>query len=147
MATALAAILFAGAACPAAGLAQEARIGQVKTVSGEAVLVRGGQRFAAKPGDPVYQHDVIETGAEGAIGITFRDDSVFAAGPDSQLSLADFRFDRDAAGGNAMLTELRKGTLMIVSGEIPHSGAGAMKVKTPTTILGVRGTTFGVAVR
>jgi hypothetical protein len=45
-----------------------------------------------------------------------------------------------------MLTDMRKGTLTMVSGDIARSSPGAMKVKTPTAILGVRGTRFAVQV-
>jgi hypothetical protein len=41
-----------------------------------------------------------------------------------------------------MLTELRKGTLSVVSGDIARSSPGAMKVRTPAATLGVRGTRF-----
>jgi hypothetical protein len=41
---------------------------------------------------------------------------------------------------------MQRGTLAVVSGQIAKRSPGAMKVKTPTTILGVRGTTFAVQV-
>jgi hypothetical protein len=41
---------------------------------------------------------------------------------------------------------MRRGTLAAVSGDIARSSPGAMKVKTPTAVLGVRGTTFAVQV-
>ncbi len=45
-----------------------------------------------------------------------------------------------------MLTDLNKGTLSMVSGDIAKSSPSAMKVKTPDAILGVRGTHFVVQV-
>jgi len=45
-----------------------------------------------------------------------------------------------------MLADMRRGTLAVVSGDIARSSPGAMKIKTPTAILGVRGTTFAVQV-
>jgi hypothetical protein len=45
-----------------------------------------------------------------------------------------------------MLTDMRKGTLTVVSGDIARSSPGAMKVKTPAAMLGVRGTRFAVQV-
>jgi hypothetical protein len=41
---------------------------------------------------------------------------------------------------------MQQGTLAIVSGQIAKRSPDAMKVKTPTTILGVRGTTFAVKI-
>jgi hypothetical protein len=37
--------------------------------------------------------------------------------------------------------------LSVVSGDIARSSPGAMKIQTPTAILGVRGTTFAVQVQ
>ena len=41
-------------------------------------------------------------------------------------------------------TSLRHGTLSAVSGKIARQSPDAMKVRTPSTILGVRGTEFVV---
>ena len=46
-----------------------------------------------------------------------------------------------------MLAKLKKGTLTVVSGDIARSSPGNMKIQTPTAILGVRGTTFAIAVQ
>jgi len=122
-----------------------AQIGRVKTASGTVSITRGSEHFPAPPGAPVYQADVIETAADGAVGITLVDDSVFSAGPGSRLTLTGFHFDFNTSRGD-MLAELRTGTLAVVSGEITHTTPGAMSIKTPSSILGVRGTTFAVEV-
>ena len=126
-------------------LAQEGAVGQVKTASGTALLLRGEQRLAAKPGDAVLQKDVIETGADGAIGVTLIDNTVLSAGPNSQVALEEYSFNSSNFTG-AMLADMRKGTLAVVSGDIARSSPDAMKVRTPTAILGVRGTQFAVQV-
>jgi hypothetical protein len=120
-------------------------IAQIKKVTGQAVIVRSGERRPAIVGDMLFVKDVIETGADGGIGITFIDNTVFSAGPSSQIALDDFQFDSNDFRG-AMLADMRQGTLAVVSGDIARSTPGAMKVKTPTAILGVRGTTFAVQV-
>ena len=128
-----------------ASYAADAPIGQIKTVSGDAAIQRAGQRVAAKVGGAVYDKDVIVTGADGTIGITFSDNTVMSAGPNSEMALEDYRFDSSNFNG-AMLTDMRRGTLSVVSGDIARSSPGAMKIKTPTAILGVRGTRFVVQV-
>jgi hypothetical protein len=120
-------------------------IAQVKNVSGDAVIIRGGARLAAKPGDPVYEKDTIETGEGGAIGLTFVDNTVMSAGPNSEIDLTEYRFDSSNFNG-AMLADMRKGTLTMVSGDIARSSPGAMKVRTPAAMLGVRGTRFAIQV-
>ena len=131
--------------CAASALAQTMRIAQVKTVRGDAFIVRDGQRLPAKPGDAIYQSDVVTTGPSSAVGFTFIDNTVFSEGPDSELALEQFHFDASAAKGD-LLADMRKGSLTIVSGEITHSSPDAMRIKTPTSILGVRGTTFAIRV-
>ena|SRR6185437_9770636 len=126
-------------------LAETPHIAQVKTAAGPAFIVRGAERLPAKPGDMLYERDVVETGAGGTIGFTFVDNTVFSAGPESQVGLNQFHFDSSNFKGD-MLADMRKGTLTVVSGDITHATPGAMKIKTPTAILGVRGTTFAVKV-
>ena len=135
--------LLAAAARPAA--AEGPRIGQVKTARGEAVILRDTVRLPAKAGDLVYAKDVVETGEHGSIGITFIDETVFSTGPNSELALDQFRFDSPAAGGE-MLADMRRGTLSVTSGNITKKGPDALKIRTPTAMLGVRGTTFVVQV-
>lgn len=141
-AVAIAAAMTCGSAT---ALADGLPIGQIKTVAGEVSILRGGDRAAARVGDDVHAADVITTGFDGAIGITFSDNTVMSAGPDSEISLEDYRFDSDRFAG-AMLTELRRGTLLVVSGDIARSASDAMKVRTPTALLDVRRSRFAVQV-
>src|SRR5215472_15969573 len=120
-------------------------IAQVKNSTGQVVILRSGGRLPAKAGDVLLVKDVIETGPDGAIGITFVDNTVFSAGPNSQLALDESQFDSSNFRGS-MLADMRRGTLAAVSGDITRSSPGAMKVKTPTAVLGVRGTTFAIQV-
>ena len=134
--------LLIAAAMPAA--AEGPRIGQVKTVGGEVVILRDAARLPVKPGDPVYTKDIVQTGEHGSIGISFVDNSVFSTGADSEIDLDEFHFD--ATSGGEMLASIPRGTLSVVSGEITKKSPGALKIKTPTAILAVRGTTFAVQV-
>jgi hypothetical protein len=128
-----------------AATAQNPQIAQVKTISGQVTIQRGGASVPVKVGDPIFEKDTIDTGADGAIGITFIDNTVMSAGPNSEVALEQYRFDSNNYNGS-MLTDMRKGTLDMVSGDIAKSSPGAMKVKTPAAILGVRGTHFVVEV-
>ncbi len=138
-----AALLIATPGIPSA--AESPAIAQIKKVIGQAAILRSGERRPAKVGDMLFVKDVIETGADGGIGITFIDNTVFSAGPNSQIALDEFQFNSNDFRG-AMLADMRQGTLAVVSGDIARSTPGAMKVRTPTAILGVRGTTFVVQV-
>ena len=133
--------LFALAAAPAGN----ASIGQIKNVAGQVSLLRNNNPVSAKPGDLVEEADVITTGADGSVGITLIDNARLSAGPNSRIELKQFRFNPTTQTGES-LTEIRRGTLAIVSGQIAKRSPDAMKVQTPTSILGVRGTTFAVKV-
>jgi hypothetical protein len=109
------------------------------------MILRDQAKLPVKAGDPIYAMDTIETGEHGSIGITFIDNTVFSAGPNSEVALAKFSFEPTGSGGE-MLADVHRGTLSVVSGDITKRTPGALKIKTPTAVLGVRGTTFAVQV-
>ena len=128
-----------------AGITSAAEIGQIKNIAGQVFLLRNNNQQPAKAGDVVEEADIIITGANGSVGITLIDNSRLSAGPNSRIELKQFRFNPTTQEGES-LTDVRRGTLAIVSGQIAKRSPDAMKVQTPTTILGVRGTTFAVKV-
>lgn len=138
------------AACvstPSLALAQGAgEIGRVKTVTGAATVVRGKAQAPATPGYQLLVSDVLTTGPNGRIGVTFVDNSRFAVGPNSRVSLSQFEFDDTTHKGKS-LTTVDRGTLGVVSGQIAKENKDAMKVRTPTSLLAARGTTFVVEVK
>lgn len=137
-------ILLLIAALIATG-AHAADAGRVKVVKGTVQVEREGKSFAATVGMPVRVGDVITTGAGGSVGITFQDDSLLSIGPDSVLSVDRFVFDNTTHKGE-FETSLKRGTLAAVSGKLVKEQPESMRVKTPTAIMGVRGTEFAVKV-
>lgn len=127
---------------PGAGLTADA-IGQIKTEAGRVTVERGGATSPAAIGDHVFQSDVLHTGADGTVGITFADNSMMSLGPNSQLSLDQFRFNTTTHEG-VFNSSLKKGTLAVKSGQIVQQTPEAMHVQTPAALLGVRGTQFVV---
>lgn len=122
-----------------------AEIGQIKTLNGEVYILRDNNRIPAELGAILYQADIVETGTSGSVGMTFIDSSRFSAGPDTRLELSRFRFNPTTHDGE-FLTDLDRGTLTVISGQIAKRSNEAMKIKTPTTILGFRGTRVAVKV-
>jgi len=115
--------------------------GQIKVSKGSAQIERSGQKLPAGVGHVVQQGDVVITGSDGSVGITFRDNSLVSIGPDSVLAIDRFVFNSTTHQGNFDST-LKQGTLAVVSGKLAKQSHEAMKVKTPAAILGVRGTEF-----
>ena len=133
----------------AAGLSTQALaadIGRVKTVAGHASIIRGAATLPAAPGQTLSVKDVLTTGPDGRIGVTFIDNSRFAIGPNARISLTEFEFDDTTHKGKS-LTEVDRGSLAVVSGQIAKENRDAMKVKTPTSLLAARGTRFVVDVK
>ena len=102
--------------------------------------------LAVQPGFKLEPGDVVITKKGGRVGIAFLDDTRFAIGPDSRIVMKEFIYDRPRQSGT-FLTEVKRGSLGVVSGKIAKSGKDAMKVRTPTSMLGVRGTKFVVEVK
>lgn len=137
-----------GALVVLAGFAQAAfagDVGQIKTSKGSVVVVRGGQEIAAAAGTALQQSDRVVTRADGAAGISFNDNSLLSLGPDSVLDISHFSFDAKDQP-DVLEATLHRGTLSAVSGKIVAKTPEAMRIKTPTTVLGVRGTEFFVKV-
>jgi len=116
-------------------------VGTVKVSRGAARIERGGQRIPASVGAKVRQGDLVVTGPDGSVGLTFADNSLLSIGPDSRLTIDRFAFDPTTHKG-AFEASLGTGTLAGISGKIAKQSPDAMKVKTPAALLGVRGTEF-----
>ena len=133
--------LMVAAALPA----HAADVGLVKVSHGSVTIERGAERIAATVGTPVQPSDVIRTGADGAAGITFSDNSVVSVGPASVFAIDKYAFDTTTYAGQFQGT-LSKGRLAAVSGKMVQQTPESMKIRTPSAIMGVRGTEFVVQV-
>ena len=127
-----------------AALPALAEIGQIKTRKGQVNVERQGQLLPAEVGMLLEAADTLKTGADGAVGITMRDNSLLSAGPNSILVLQRFEFDPTTHQGR-FDSQLQRGTLAVVSGRIAKQSPQAMTVRTPSAQLGVRGTEFVVS--
>jgi hypothetical protein len=138
-------VLLAAFAAVFAVAATAADIGQIKVAKGQVSIVRGGQTLPGEAGARLQPGDVLRTGADGSVGVTMSDNSTLSVGPNSVLALEKYEFDATTNQGQ-FDASLQKGSLAVVSGRIAKQSPDAMKVRTPSSILGVRGTEFVVAV-
>jgi hypothetical protein len=127
----------------AAAVAADA--GEIKVVRGSAYLERAGERLSVQVGMPVREADRVITGANGTVGITFADNSLLSIGPNSNFAIERYVFDSTTHIGQ-FDSRLNRGTLAGVSGKIVKQTPEAMRVHTPSAIMGVRGTEFVVQV-
>ena len=125
--------------------AYAAEVGQVKISHGSVTVERDGSRIPAAVGMAVQPSDVIVTGADGAAGVTFSDNSLVSIGPESRFTIDKYAFDTTTYAGEFQGT-LSKGRLAAVSGKMVKQSPESMKIRTPSAIMGVRGTEFVVQV-
>ena len=138
-------VLLMSLAAGFAVVAGAADIGQIKVAKGKVSIERGGQTLPGEVGARLQPADVLKTGADGSVGVTMSDNSLLSAGPNSVLALDRYEFDSTTSQGQ-FDASLQKGSLAVISGRIAKQSPDAMKVRTPSSILGVRGTEFVVSV-
>ena len=120
-------------------------IGKVVTATGSitiehasAVVVQAnisGQASQTKVGDVVYLGDVVQTGADGRVGINFTDGTSFKLSGNARMALTEFVYDPNGKSNSSLLS-LTKGTFTFVAGNIAKTGD--MKVDTPVATVGIR---------
>jgi hypothetical protein len=91
-----------------------------------------------KVGDLVYQGDVVRTGADGRVSISFTDGTSFNLSNNANMTLNEFVYDPNGKS-NSTFFNLTKGTFTFVAGKIAKTGD--MKIDTPLATMGIRGTT------
>jgi hypothetical protein len=128
-----------------AGTAMAADIGLVKVAKGSVQIQRGTAKIPVTVGTGLQTSDVVVTGADGSAGITFTDNSLVSVGPNSVFTIEKYRFDTTTHSGE-FEGNLKQGRLAAVSGKMVQQSPDSMKIRTPSAIMGVRGTEFVVQV-
>jgi hypothetical protein len=102
----------------------------------QAGLPAGGHG-QAKVDDPVYQGDIIQTGADGTANLVFADSTSFNISPNARMELNEFIYNPKGKS-NSTVFNLSKGAFTFIAGAVAHTGS--MKVETPVATMGIRGT-------
>lgn len=117
--------------------------GVVHSSQGSATVTRGEKVLPAKPGTKLWVDDVLSTGADGSLGVVFRDDSTLSLGPDSRLVLREFLFS-PAERKLGLVARLTQGTMAYLSGLLGKLAPEKVRFETPVATIGIRGTRFAV---
>ncbi|MCK1712828.1 MULTISPECIES: VCBS domain-containing protein [unclassified Bradyrhizobium] len=112
-------------------------IGHVTKLSGSATAVRNGVSVVLNNGDNVEQGDVVSTGGDSTLGITFIDGTVFGLSSNARMVLNEMVYDPNGSSNSSLLS-LVAGTITFVAGETAKHGD--MKIDTPVATMGIRGT-------
>ncbi len=122
-------------AAPGAGAGQV--IGHVTKLVGSATAIRNGVSVILNNGDNVEKGDVVSTGADSTLGITFIDGTVFGLSSNARMVLNEMVYDPNGSSNSSLLS-LVAGTITFVAGETAKHGD--MKIDTPVATMGIRGT-------
>lgn len=125
--------------------ASDESAGSLRKTKGEVLIERSGNIVKAEDGIPVYANDTVRTGSDGSVGIIFKDNSRISLGANSRLDLKKFVF-KPAQEQYSMVNKLTKGTASFVSGKMTKLSPESVVLETPTSTIGVRGTTYNVKV-
>jgi VCBS repeat-containing protein len=112
-------------------------IGHVTKLQGTATAVRNGVSILLHMGDDVEKGDVVQSGSDSTLGITFVDGTVFGLSSNARMVLNEMVYDPNGSN-NSSLISLVAGTISFVAGETAKHGD--MKVDTPVATMGIRGT-------
>jgi VCBS repeat-containing protein len=103
-------------------------IGTIHTAIGCATLRRADLAIQVLVGDPVRQGDVIETAADGQVGIRLIDGTLFMLSRGTRVVLDEFVCDPDGASHSALLA-VTKGSFAFIAGRMARNGS--LRIDTP----------------
>ena len=109
--------------------APEEPIGNVATVTGSASVIRNDKTTPLKVKDDIYLNDVVQTGANSALGITFIDATTFNLKASTKITIDNYVYE-DGGKSNAAIFDVAKGTAAFVAASVAKTGD--MKITTPT---------------
>jgi hypothetical protein len=119
--------------------ADDAHVAIFKNVTGSIKVVRDGQTFDATPGFAVFSSDQLISGPKSSAGVVFRDGTLITVGASSELQIRDYAFDTKDSNYQFSMY-LARGSAVYSSGKIGKLAPESVKIDTPTTTVGVRGT-------
>ncbi|MBV9559680.1 MAG: VCBS domain-containing protein [Bradyrhizobium sp.] len=112
-------------------------IGHVTKLTGSATAVRNGVSIVLNMGDNVEKGDVVQSGGNSTLGLTFIDGTVFGLSSNARMVLNEMVYDPNGSNNSSLLS-LVAGTITFVAGQTAKHGD--MKVDTPVATMGIRGT-------
>ena len=79
-------------------------IGHVTKLTGTATAIRNGVSIILNQGDNVDKGDVVQSGSDSTLGITFIDGSVFGLGQNARMVLNEMIYDPNGSNNSSLLS-------------------------------------------
>ena len=114
--------------------------GIVRKTQGDAFVFHNGIKLPSAKGMRLYENDILVTGADGAVGLIFRDNSVITMSKNSRIVITEFKYE-PADDKLSLKTKIERGAMSYMSGVIAGMKKDAVKIETPHYVTcAVRGT-------
>jgi len=136
-----------------AGLGVTAQSGHAAlavTVSGVVNIKNAeGELRTAKRRSKIFPGETVVTQSEASIKMRFTDGGIISLVADSEFRVDEYRFedkagDEGANGNNTVVMTLVKGGLRSITGLIGKTDKQDYKMKTATSVIGIRGTDYNL---
>jgi hypothetical protein len=128
--------------CVSPPTASAAAIGEATTVE-RTVSAAGGSRRKLTQGSEVEANETVATDGTGRAAFRFVDDTLLSIGPNASIKLESFVFDGETTA-KSFAIKATKGMFRFVTGASNHD---AYVIRTPTAVIGARGTEFDVSIK
>jgi len=120
----------------------ESPVGTAEEVQGNVTVTRAdGTSETVTPGTPIYQGDIVETDAGGAVNLVFTDETSMAISKNARFAVDEYAFDPATESGVTNFSVLR-GVFVFTSGLIGRDDPDDVTIDTPVGSIGIRGTTI-----
>jgi hypothetical protein len=100
----------------------------------------GAARAALAETAAIFRNQKLETGEDSAAAVRFVDASKLTLGANANVVVDEYVF---AGAASRSTTTLAKGAFRFISGQMPEKN---MRIKTPTVVIGIRGTELKIDV-
>ena len=124
------------------------KAGVIKSVRGYAVVLHRETKEAyfAASGDRLYLHDVVTTLKDSRCRLKFTTRDLIAMGENTRIEVDEY-VDNPRAGKKRSVLRMAWGKAMFYMLRLFKYRTARATINTPTAVLGIRGTKFGVEVR
>ena len=122
-------------------------VGIIHALEGNMVVVHRSNReaFLGRQGDTIHENDEVYTLPGARCRLKFSNEDVMSLAPETRFGVDSYTAQRES-GEKASTFKMLKGKAMFYAMRLFRFKKTMFQVKTPTAVIGVRGTKFGVHV-
>ncbi|MCA1927761.1 MAG: FecR family protein [Calditerrivibrio sp.] len=121
------------------------KVAKIKSLEGDVSIQRGDKTIPAKLGTIIVMNDLINTSKKSSAGLVFNDNTMITLGENTSFQVSKYLYDPQKSA-YAFEGDIKKGKVLYTSGKIAKISSNNVSMKTPTSIIGVKGTKFVVEV-